>query len=96
MRAAAAKRAGKGDAASRQPFANLIENAINHATGATRIELDIERRQDIIELAVRDNGCGIPAAMRLKRELSPLAPSPLAPAPWRPAVFGVGATWTVG
>jgi signal transduction histidine kinase len=57
----------RGDASLiRQLLANLIENAINHAAGATRIELGIEQRPDAVELVVRDNGCGIPQAMRVK------------------------------
>lgn len=57
----------RGDASLiRQLLANLIENAINHAAGATRIDLVVERRADTVRLEVRDDGCGIPDAMRDK------------------------------
>jgi signal transduction histidine kinase len=57
----------RGDASLiRQLLANLIENAINHAADATRIDLFVERRADTVRLEVRDDGCGIPDAMRVK------------------------------
>lgn len=49
-----------------QLFANLIENAIRHATGSTRIELAVSASPSGIEVSVCDEGPGIPAAERDK------------------------------
>lgn len=49
----------------RQLIANLIENAINHAAGAERIVAGVHRTDGgLVALTVRDDGCGIPEAMR--------------------------------
>lgn len=49
-----------------QLFANLIENAIRHATGGTAIGLAVSRSPGRIEVSVSDDGPGIPAAEREK------------------------------
>lgn len=41
--------------------ANLIENAISHATGATRLTLSAHGAGDAVVLVARDDGPGIPA-----------------------------------
>lgn len=49
----------------RQLIANLIENAINHAAGAERIVAGVRCTDGgLVALTVRDDGCGIPEAMR--------------------------------
>jgi len=49
----------------RQLIANLIENAINHAAEAERIVVGVDHTDGGgVALTVRDDGCGIPAAMR--------------------------------
>lgn len=47
-----------------QLFANLIENAMRHASGATRINVGLEKRGDRYVAIVGDNGPGIPAEER--------------------------------
>jgi len=49
-----------------QLFANLIENAIRHATGSATIEMTVSRTPGGIEVSVSDQGPGIPAAERDK------------------------------
>ena len=44
-----------------QVLVNILENAVNHAAGMTRLVLTVERRGTQAVFAVRDNGCGIPA-----------------------------------
>ena len=43
-----------------QAVANLIDNALKYATGATQIALSATRREGAIDIAVADNGAGIP------------------------------------
>lgn len=43
-----------------QVLANLLENAVEHAEGMTRLELVVTEVPGGVEFAVRDNGCGIP------------------------------------
>ena len=43
-----------------QVLANLLENAVEHAEGMTRLELAVSEVADGVEFAVRDDGCGIP------------------------------------
>ena len=43
-----------------QVLINLLENAVEHAEGMTRLELAVETRKDRAVFFVRDNGCGIP------------------------------------
>ena len=43
-----------------QVLANLLENAVEHAEGMTRLELAVTRVPGGVEFAIRDNGCGIP------------------------------------
>jgi signal transduction histidine kinase len=47
-----------------QLFANLVENSVRHAPPGARIEVAATRRGDHIEVAVADNGPGIPPEMR--------------------------------
>lgn len=49
-----------------QLFANLIENAIRHAAGSTRIDLAVEASAAGIDVSVSDEGPGIPLAERDK------------------------------
>lgn len=44
-----------------QMLANLIENAIHHARGATWVRISVQKDEDHITLAVQDDGPGIPA-----------------------------------
>jgi two-component system sensor histidine kinase KdpD len=41
---------------------NLLDNALKHAGGATRIELAARLRGEQVEITVTDDGSGIPAA----------------------------------
>lgn len=43
-----------------QVLVNLLENAVEHAVGMTRLELEVQRQDNKAIFAVRDNGCGIP------------------------------------
>lgn len=47
-----------------QALGNLIENALHHASGLTRIEVGARRQADRLVLRVADNGCGIPPDQR--------------------------------
>lgn len=47
-----------------QALANLIDNALNHAEGATRISVGARREGEWLAISVADNGCGIPANRR--------------------------------
>jgi signal transduction histidine kinase len=49
-----------------QLFANLVENAIRHCPEGSKIELVASRQGSAVEVAVSDNGPGIPAEMRAK------------------------------
>ncbi len=42
-----------------QVLANLLENAVFHAQGMTRLELEVSVKGNTATFAVRDNGCGI-------------------------------------
>lgn len=48
----------------RQVVEGLIDNAIRHAKGATRIEIRLEDSPDAAGIFVSDDGCGIPAEAR--------------------------------
>ena len=43
-----------------QVLTNLLENAVIHARGMTRLELQVQLRDQEVCFTVRDNGCGIP------------------------------------
>ena len=43
-----------------QVLTNLLENAVHHAVGMTRLELEVAVRGSEASFTVRDNGCGIP------------------------------------
>ena len=49
-----------------QLLANLVENAIRHCPQGSKIELAARWQGSWVELAVSDNGPGIPAQMRAK------------------------------
>lgn len=42
-------------------FCNLIENAAKYSPADTPIDLEAKRRGEVVELRVRDRGCGFPA-----------------------------------
>lgn len=46
-----------------QVILNLLENAVNHATGATRIRVEIAGQGDTVMIAVEDDGAGFPPEM---------------------------------
>lgn len=46
-----------------QVILNLLENAVNHAEGATRIWVRITREGETVMIAVEDNGAGFPPEM---------------------------------
>lgn len=41
-------------------LANLVRNAVKYAAGAGSIYVSAERRKDVVEIEVRDNGSGVP------------------------------------
>ena len=43
-----------------QVLTNLLENAVIHATGMTRLELEVCLEEHHARFTVRDDGCGIP------------------------------------
>lgn len=43
-----------------QVVLNLLENAVNHAVGATRIRVSIARQEKMVQITVLDDGCGFP------------------------------------
>ena len=43
-----------------QVVLNLLENAVNHAAGATRIRVSIARQEKMVQITVLDDGCGFP------------------------------------
>lgn len=43
-----------------QVLTNLLENAVIHAVGMTRLELEVRVESNTAVFVVRDNGCGIP------------------------------------
>ena len=45
-----------------QVVQNLLDNAIRYAKGFTRIIISTQRKEDVIRIAIQDDGCGIPAA----------------------------------
>lgn len=44
-----------------QVLVNILENAVNHATGMTELILSVEKKDSNVVFSIRDNGCGIPA-----------------------------------
>src|SRR5690606_23689380 len=52
----------------KQVVTNLLQNAIDASAGreAPRVELELRRRGELLRLTVRDNGPGVPQAMRDK------------------------------
>ena len=44
-----------------QVLTNLLENAVTHASGMTRLELQVRTEGGLARFTVRDNGCGIRA-----------------------------------
>jgi len=44
-----------------QVLNNLLENAVNHAVGMTKLVLSVELKDSNAMFSVTDNGCGIPA-----------------------------------
>jgi len=58
-----------------QVLVNLMENVVNHARGATEIELSVEREGGMVRFCVEDNGLGIDEAVlpKLFDELFPHA-----------------------
>lgn len=44
-----------------QVLTNLLENAVIHASGMTRLELEVRTEGSLARFTVRDDGCGIPA-----------------------------------
>lgn len=46
-----------------QVILNLLENAVNHAAGATRIRVEIAGQGDTVMIAVEDDGAGFPPEM---------------------------------
>ena len=44
-----------------QVLVNILENAVNHATGMTELHLTVEQMGNQAVFTVWDNGCGIPA-----------------------------------
>jgi signal transduction histidine kinase len=48
----------------RRVLANLIDNAIRHSPEGTKITISVERGSDSVEIAVADQGRGIPADQR--------------------------------
>lgn len=47
---------------ARQVLVNLIDNAVKYSPNGGRIELRLERRNGYVEIAVKDDGLGIPAS----------------------------------
>jgi two-component system, OmpR family, phosphate regulon sensor histidine kinase PhoR len=47
---------------ARQVLVNLIDNAVKYSPNGGRIELRLERRNGYVEIAVKDEGLGIPAS----------------------------------
>jgi signal transduction histidine kinase len=47
-----------------QALGNLVENALRHAEGGSRIDLGVTRERDAIVISVADDGAGIPADRR--------------------------------
>ena len=43
-----------------QVLTNLLENAVIHAWGMTRLELEVRLEEQLARFTVRDDGCGIP------------------------------------
>jgi two-component system sensor histidine kinase KdpD len=43
-----------------QVLTNLLENAVIHASGMTKLELIVETNGTAVSFHVRDDGCGIP------------------------------------
>ena len=43
-----------------QVLINILENAVNHATGMTKLKLTVTTENDFAVFCISDNGCGIP------------------------------------
>lgn len=52
-----------------QVLVNLLENAVNHAHGMTKLMLTVDQKENKAVFTVKDDGCGIPAD-RMKRLFS--------------------------
>ncbi len=50
----------------RLALVNLVHNAIQHSPSGTRIEVSAARRDNGLELSVRDDGPGIPVELHAK------------------------------
>lgn len=62
-----------------QMMANLIENAVHHAKGASRIGITVRKAEDRVTLVVQDDGTGIPpseieAVFRRLHRVDPAGP----------------------
>lgn len=44
-----------------QVLVNLLENAVQHARGMTKLELAVSNKDNLVTFAVTDDGCGIPS-----------------------------------
>ncbi|MBP3924838.1 HAMP domain-containing protein [bacterium] len=47
-------------------FTNLMSNAIKYSPDNTKIEVSIKRADDLVEISVKDEGCGIPPECQKK------------------------------
>ncbi len=45
---------------------NLISNAVKYTPDCGRIRVIVRKRKDGVSIAVRDTGCGVPAAQQVK------------------------------
>ena len=41
-------------------LSNLVENAINYSSDETKVSISLRRRDDLVEIAIKDQGIGIP------------------------------------
>ena len=41
-------------------LSNLVENAINYSPDETKVSISLRRRDDLVEIAIKDQGIGIP------------------------------------
>ncbi len=58
-----------------QVMVNLLENAVDHARGMTKLKLEVKQYRNKMFFTVRDNGCGIPED-RLRNLFSGYLPHP--------------------